>query len=83
MADNKHRISECDFSTEDLIVKYVVTLCDSKEEQIALLEKALDSLIERRRPDDKRLPVVFSFNPYDDDMPFETAYFTGYKIKPK
>ena len=79
LADNKHRISECDFSTEDLIVKYMVTLCDNKEEQLELLKKALDSLIEKRSVDDQRLPVVFSFNPSDDDMPFETAYFTGYK----
>lgn len=74
-AENRH--NECDFETPNLIGKFMITLCDTKTEQIELLRKTLDVLIRKKDQKDERIIVVFSFNPLDEEMPYETAYYTG------
>jgi len=77
LADDKHRQNHCDFETEELIARFMVSICDTKNEQIELLEKALDALIKKKAFNDQRIIVVFSLNPNDEAMPYETAYYTG------
>ncbi|MFA5364602.1 MAG: hypothetical protein WC325_05405 [Candidatus Bathyarchaeia archaeon] len=75
LADNNHKQESCDFETEELKVRFIVSICDSKDEQIDLLEKAMDALVNVKAPNDKRIIVVFSYNPNDDKMPYETSYY--------
>lgn len=76
-ADEKHRHTQCDFETQELIAKFMVTICDTKSKQLELLQKALDALVKKKDPKDERIIVVFSFNPLDKEMPYETTYYTG------
>jgi hypothetical protein len=76
-ADANHRITQCEFETQKLIVKFMVTLCETKEQQRKLLTQAIDDLKKKKHPNDQRIIVVFSFNPWDREMPYETAYYTN------
>lgn len=58
-------------------MKFMVTLCNTKREQLELLQKSIDALVEKKDPKDERIIVVFSFNPWDKEMPYETACYTG------
>ena len=77
LTDDKHRQNHIDFETQELLARFMISICDDKNEQIELLEKALDALIKKKANNDQRIIVVFSFNPYDEEMPYETAYYTG------
>jgi hypothetical protein len=77
LTDDKHRQNHCDFETQELKARFMISICDSKDEQIGLLNKALDTLIKKRSPNDQRIIVVFSYNPNDEEIPYETAYYTG------
>jgi hypothetical protein len=77
LADEKHRHTQCDFETRELIAKFMVTICDTKSKQLELLQKAIDALVKKKDPKDERIIVAFSFNPLDEEMPYETAYYTG------
>ena len=37
----------------------------------------MDALVKIKAPNDKRIIVVFSFNPNDDKMPYETSYYVS------
>jgi hypothetical protein len=76
LTDDKHRQNHIDFETRELVVRFMVSICDDKNEQIELLRKSLDALIKKKAKNDQRIIVVFSFNPYDEEMPYETAYYT-------
>lgn len=69
--------TECDFETSKIIGKFMVTICKSRKKQIEILNDALNSMIKKRVEGDQRLLVVFSFNPLDKKMPYQTAYYTG------
>jgi hypothetical protein len=75
LVDSNHRQEFCDFETKDLRVRFMVHVCDKKDEQINLLEKAMDDLIKTKNKGDKRISVVFSYNPQDEIMPFETSFY--------
>ncbi|MFX0199604.1 MAG: hypothetical protein ACFFCW_26070 [Candidatus Hodarchaeota archaeon] len=75
MADVNHRITQCEFETQELIVKFMVTLCETKNQQRNFLKQAVDDLKKKKHADDQRIIVVFSFNPWDQEMPYETVYY--------
>jgi len=77
LADDKHRNSKCDFETTELIGRFMVNICENRNKQLELLDKALKTLIKKKARSDARLIVVFSFNPRDEEMPFQTAYYAG------
>lgn len=77
LANERNRVTECEFETEELIVKFMVTLCETKNEQRKLLTQKANHLRKSKQPDDQRIVVVFSFNPWDQEMPFETAYYVN------
>jgi hypothetical protein len=77
LADEEHRLAQTDFETQELIAKFMVTICDTKGKQLEILQKAADSLAKKKDPKDERIIVVFSFNPLDNEMPYETAYYVG------
>jgi hypothetical protein len=76
-ADEKHRLTQCHFETEHLIAEFMVTICGTKSEQRKLLQEAVDALAKKKNPRDDRIIVVFSFNPLDQEMPYETGYHSG------
>lgn len=76
-ADEKHRHAQCHFETQQLIIGFMVTICDTKAEQIKLLHEALDTLVKKKDSRDERIIVVFSVNPLDEEMPYETMYYAG------
>ena len=76
LADEQHKITNCTFETQELIAKFMVTICDTKHEQLQLLEQAVDNLKKMKKLEDKRIIVVFSFNPLDPEMPYETGYYS-------
>ena len=77
LADEKHKHTHCDFETQELIARFMVTVCDTKSKQLELLAQAIDDLKKKKEPKDQRIIVVFSFNPSDQEMPFETGYYLG------
>ena len=77
VADEKHEHTQCDFETRELIARFMVTICDTKSRQLELLSQAIDDLRKKKEPNDQRIIVVFSFNPSDQEMPFETGYYVG------
>lgn len=76
LADERHKHTQCNFETQELIAKFMVTICNTKDEQLQLLQQALDDLKKTKKPDDKRIIAVFSFNPLDREMPYETGYYS-------
>jgi hypothetical protein len=74
LADENHRVTQCEFETQELIVKFMVTICETKNHQRKLLTQTVDDLKKRKHSDDQRIVVVFTFNPWDQEMPYETAY---------
>lgn len=76
-ADEKHRKTRCHFETERLITEFMVTICGTKSEQRKLLQETVDELAKKKDPKDDRIIVVFSFNPLDQEMPYETGYYAG------
>jgi len=77
LANDRNRVTECEFETEELIVKFMVTLCETKNHQRKLLTQKVNHLRKRKQPDDQRIIVVFTFNPWDQEMPFETGYYVN------
>ena len=77
LADENHRVAQCEFETQELIVKFMVTICETKNHQRKLLTQAVDDLKKRKHPDDQRIVVVFTVNPWDQEMPYETAYYVS------
>lgn len=65
----------CDFETVGLICRFMVCFTKTKDEQRELVKKAIDELIKKRAANDRRFIVVFSFNPLDDALPYETGYY--------
>jgi len=64
----------CDFETAGLICRFMVCFSKTKDGQRELLEKSINELIKKRATNDKRFIIVFSFNPLDEVLPYETAY---------
>lgn len=77
LADEKHKCAHCDFETQELVARFMVAICDTKTKQLELLAHAIDDLKKKKEPNDQRIIVVFSFNPSDQEMPFETGYYVG------
>jgi len=67
---------QCDFETDDIIGRFMVTFCGTKNEQRRILNKSLKELLKKRKKNDERFIIVFSFNPLEGEIPFETAYHT-------
>ncbi|MFX0139278.1 MAG: hypothetical protein ACFFDN_36895, partial [Candidatus Hodarchaeota archaeon] len=74
-SDIIHPDVKCDFETEDIIGRFMVNFCGTKNEQRELLNKSIDELVKKRNSNDARFIVVFSFNPFDVELPFETGYY--------
>ena len=74
LTDDNHRQNHFDFETQELIGRFMVSICDDKNEQRELLGKTIDNLIKQKTVDDKRIIVVFSYNPSAIEMPYEIAY---------
>jgi hypothetical protein len=74
LTDNEHRQNHFDFATQELMTRFMVSICNSKNEQIELLEKTVDALIKQKAVNDERIIVVFSYNPSDKELPYEIAY---------
>jgi len=53
----------------------MVNICGTKAEQREFLEQVIDELKEKKKPDDQKIIVIFSFNPNDRKMPFETGFY--------
>jgi hypothetical protein len=49
----------------------------SKTSNITCAREAVDVLAKKKDPEDERIIVVFSFNPLDEEMPYETGYYAG------
>jgi 5-methylcytosine-specific restriction endonuclease McrA len=77
LADEEHRHSQCHFETQELIASFMVDICDSRIKQIGHLNEVLTALIRKKASNDERIIVVFSFNPLDEEMPYQTAYYAG------
>jgi hypothetical protein len=65
----------CTFETTGIIGRFMVCFSETKNEQIELAEKALDEMIKKRASKDKRFIIVFTFNPLDEVLPYETMYY--------
>jgi len=75
LIDERNRFSKIDFETKELIARFMVTLGYTKNEQRQMIEGAIDELKNGKNPEDHRIIVVFSFNPLDPVMPYETGYY--------
>jgi len=75
LADENNRVTQFEFETQELIAKFMATICKTKNEQRELLAQAIDDLVKKKAPNDERIIVVFTFNPLDMEMPFETGYY--------
>jgi len=64
-----------DFKTEEIIGRFMVNFCATKDEQRELLNISIDELVKERSSNDKRFIIVFSYNPLDAELPFETGYY--------
>lgn len=65
--------TRCDFETQELIARFMVTSCGTKNQLIKKLQQAVEELIKKKDDGDQRIIVVFSFNPLDDKILFEIA----------
>ena len=68
---------ECPFETEGIIGKFIICFFDSKQEQLELLRNSINEMIKNRASTDERFIVVFTFNPLDGVIPYETGYYFG------
>lgn len=75
ITDETNKLNSFNFETKELIVQFTVALCDNKEEQIKLLDREINKLKNTKDPEDKRIIVVFTVNPLDSEMPYETGYY--------
>jgi hypothetical protein len=67
--------TKCTFETSELIISFMVNQYCSKDQQRKKVMDEAKRLFEKRKPDDKRYIVVFSWNPFELDFPYETGYF--------
>ena len=65
----------CTFETSGIIGKFVVCFSETKKEQKELAEKTLEEMIKKRLANDDRFVIVFTFNPLDEELPYETMYY--------
>lgn len=68
---------EFSFETDGIIGKYIICFFETKKEQIDLLKSSFYKMVKNRPMSDKRFIVVFTFNPLDAVLPYETAYDFG------
>lgn len=72
---NTNEDSQCTFETEEFVMVFMVNLYFTKEEQRKCVATELEKLMSSRKADDKRHLMVFSWNPFEPDLPYESAFF--------
>lgn len=65
----------CTFETVGIIGKFMICFSETKDEQRDLAKKALEEMISKRASKDRRFIIVFSFNPLEEEVPYETLYY--------
>jgi len=65
----------CTFETNEIIIKFMVNLYYTKDQQRSRVAKELESLIANRNPNETKYAAVFSWNPFESDLPYESAFF--------
>lgn len=63
------------FETSNMIVTFMVNLYCLKDQQRKKVVDELNRLLENKKPNDRRYIVVFSWNPFEPDLPYETGFF--------
>ena len=61
--------------TNNLIIKFMINFCENKDAQFNILNNALTVIVNNRETNDKRKIIVFSFNPLEPEIPYETGYY--------
>lgn len=67
--------TKCNFETSEIVLTFMVNLYDTKDQQRSKVLGELNQLLKSKKPDDRRYFVVFSWNPFEPDLPYETAFF--------
>lgn len=66
---------KCVFATAEFVVVFIVNLYSTKNEQRSQVAAELDKLRRNSKVNDKRHLMVFSWNPFEPDLPYESAFF--------
>ncbi len=69
-----HNDSRRHFDTQELLVGFMVNPNDSRESQIEKLKEEIEILKQERGQTLKKV-VAFSWNPNDEEMPFQTIFW--------
>jgi len=65
------------FEGNEFVVVFMVNLYFTKDQQRSEVVAELDNLLKGRRKDDKRGVMVFSWSPFEPDLPYESAFYIG------
>jgi len=67
--------AKCTFETDEIVVVFMVNLYFTKEEQRSQVIAELNKLMKSRKTNDAKYLMVFSWNPFEPDLPYESAFF--------
>ena len=67
--------AKCTFETDEIVIVFMVNLYSTKEEQRSQVVTELEKLMQKRSTNDKRHLMVFLWNPFEPDLPYESAFF--------
>ena len=65
------------FETNRIIVTFMVNLYCIKNQQRSKVAQEVTRLLNNKKPNDRRYIVVFSWNPFEPDLPYETSFFVS------
>jgi len=65
------------YETDHFIMSFMVNQYYDKEQQRSRVYSELDRLKGKMKKDDKRHLMVFSWNPYEVDLPYESAFYVN------
>lgn len=65
------------FEANEFVMVFMVNLYFTKDQQRSEVFAELDKLLKRRKNDDKRHIMVFSWSPFEPDLPYESALYVG------
>lgn len=65
------------FETKEFVVVFTVNPYFNKGQQRSHVSEELKSLLDRQKKGDKRHYMTFSWNPFEADLPYESALYVG------
>ena len=67
--------TKCYVETNEMVIVFMINLYSTQEEQLSKVMAELDELVQNNDKNNKKYMVVFSYNPFEIDLPYQSGFF--------